>query len=90
VFLLLIFIASAALALESRAYRAALIVQALFYVLAIAGLGLTRTATGRMKLFCIPFYYCVANAAALVALAKVLGGARIELWQPQRESSGGD
>jgi cellulose synthase/poly-beta-1,6-N-acetylglucosamine synthase-like glycosyltransferase len=58
--------------------------QAGFYGLAAIGGLLRGTPFGRRKLLCAPFFYCLANAAALVALVRILSGKRIERWQPQR------
>lgn len=90
VFLLLLFGASLALATHRDFYAAAAMGQALFYALAGLGYGLRQRRSGRLKLFYIPFFYCLANAAALVALAKVLRGDRIERWQPQRQIATSD
>jgi cellulose synthase/poly-beta-1,6-N-acetylglucosamine synthase-like glycosyltransferase len=64
------------------ALAAALVV---FGLLAAAGYVLRRTASGRRPWLCIPFYYCMANTACLVALVGLVRGTRIELWQPQRQ-----
>lgn len=87
VFLVLMF-ASAVLARNTGSllfYAAA--GQAAFYVLACAGFLMRKTAWGRMKVFYVPFFYCMANAAALVAMIKLVAGRRIELWQPQRNEA---
>jgi hypothetical protein len=42
---------------------------------------------GHSRLIYIPFYYCLANAAAVVALVRFLSGARIALWEPQRHAA---
>ncbi|HZD03556.1 MAG TPA: hypothetical protein VE173_01520, partial [Longimicrobiales bacterium] len=55
--------------------------------LAVTGWALRRTATGRNALFCVPFFFVLANAASLVALANVLRGSRIEHWTPQRHEA---
>jgi cellulose synthase/poly-beta-1,6-N-acetylglucosamine synthase-like glycosyltransferase len=69
-------------------YRAAAIGQLVFYVLAGAG-WLTRAhAVGQHRLLYVPFYYCMANTAAMVAIANLLRGERIERWQPQRHVVG--
>jgi hypothetical protein len=61
--------------------------QTLFYFLAAVGYILRRHRLGRLKFFYIPFFYCLANAAALVAVLKLLAGKKVELWQPQRHHS---
>lgn len=58
--------------------------QALCYGLAGIGYLLRKTSVGQWKCFYVPFFYCMANAAALVALLDFVRGERIELWQPQR------
>ena len=59
--------------------------QLAFYTLAGAGYLLRRRRVGHLKLFYIPFFYCMANAAAFVAVLNVIRGRRIEFWQPQRD-----
>lgn len=85
VFLVTLAAATMALAPAAPAYRLAAVGQAAFYALAVAGLLLRRAPIGEHKLLYIPFYYCMANAASLVALAQLLRGTRIEVWQPQRQ-----
>jgi len=82
--LALIAVASVYLAPTHWFYSAAAAGQVLFYLLAVLGLLLRRTAAGRLKPVYVPFYYCMANLAAGVALLQLLAGRRIELWQPQR------
>ena len=77
-------VASVALAPRGGAYAAAAWGQAVFYALAALGYLARRSPIGRLKPICIPFYYCLANAAAAVALFRFLHGERIVLWQPQR------
>ncbi len=67
-----------------RLFIAAALAQCVFYGLAIAGGLLRRRRIGRMKPLCVPFYYCMANAASAMALWHFLRGTRISLWQPQR------
>jgi cellulose synthase/poly-beta-1,6-N-acetylglucosamine synthase-like glycosyltransferase len=55
-----------------------------FYILAAAGGLLRSRRVGRLKPLCVPFYYCMANAASALALWHFLRGKRISLWQPQR------
>lgn len=61
--------------------------QIAFYAVAAAG-GLVRsTRLGRSRLFGAPFFFCLANAAALVGLGHVLRGKKIEVWQPRRRDA---
>lgn len=87
VFLLLFLAASFLASSHARLYFYAAIAQLAFYGLAAAGYLLRKQQWGKSKLFYVPFFYCMANAAALVAVLKLLGGRRIELWQPQRNEA---
>jgi cellulose synthase/poly-beta-1,6-N-acetylglucosamine synthase-like glycosyltransferase len=70
-----------------RFYLFGAVAQTLFYLMAGMGYVLRRHRLGRLKFFYIPFFYCLANAAALVAVLRLLAGKRVELWQPQRHRS---
>lgn len=67
-------------------YLAAAAAQGLFYSLAVLGLLLRRGPFGRTKILYVPFYYCMANAACVMALVQLVRGQRIALWQPQRQA----
>lgn len=66
-------------------YQVATLGQIAFYGFALLGLLLNQTRFGQMKLLTIPFYFCMVNAAALVALVQVLRGHQIKHWEPQRQ-----
>jgi cellulose synthase/poly-beta-1,6-N-acetylglucosamine synthase-like glycosyltransferase len=68
-------------------YWAALAAQSAFYALAALGLCARRTSVGKSKLLYVPFFFCMANVAALISLAKFLRGQRIVSWQPQRHDA---
>jgi len=87
VFLLLLFAASWLLSGAHVFYLAAAAAQMFFYLLAGAGYLLRGHRLGRLKFLSMPFFYCLANAAALVAVTRVLRGQRIEFWQPQRHGA---
>lgn len=83
--LIVIALATAILAgTGDRFFIAAGLAQLGFYGLAVAGGLLRRRRIGRMKPLCVPFYYCMANAASAMALWHFARGTRISLWQPQR------
>jgi len=65
-------------------YQLAMIGQLIFYGFGFLGLLLNGTRLGRMKIFSIPFYFCLVNAAVLVASMNVLRGQQIKRWEPQR------
>lgn len=83
--LMLLFIVSIGLAFENSFYLLAALIQSLFYLLAYTGYLLRNWKLGHSRVFYIPFFYCLANAAAFVAITKLIRGKRIESWQPQRE-----
>ena len=41
---------------------------------------------GRSKVFSLPSYFCLVNAAALAAAWNVVRSRRIDLWEPQRSA----
>jgi hypothetical protein len=66
-------------------YQVAAIGQASFYLLAT--LPLVSRAFARRKLLAIPYFFCLANTAAMVAFFRCLTGGEIAMWNPQRSSS---
>jgi cellulose synthase/poly-beta-1,6-N-acetylglucosamine synthase-like glycosyltransferase len=86
--LLILFASSLALISSGVLYLFAAATQAILYSAAGAGYLLRRTRLGHQKWLYVPFFYCLANAAALVAVAKLMLGERIALWQPQRHNEG--
>ena len=83
-FLLNLLIMSMMLSGVSTLYLSAFLVQLVFYTWAGIGYLFRKTALGRWKIFYIPYFYCLANAAALIAILNLFRGKRIERWQPQR------
>ncbi len=79
---------SLVLAGGSGFYAAAAASQLLFYASAAAGFLARRHRAGGWKPLYVPFFFCMANAAALVALFRFVRGDRIRLWQPQRHPAG--
>ena len=85
--LVVILLASAYLASGSVPFSVLLLLQLGFYALAAAGLVLRGSSAGRLRPLYVPFYYCMANAAAAIAVVRFLRGERIVSWQPQRHPS---
>ena len=83
--LLVLFLVSPFLWTEGFIYQMAAIGQVAFYSCALLGLLLNKTRFGHNKIFTIPFYFCMVNAASLVAIIKVLQGHQIKHWEPQRQ-----
>jgi cellulose synthase/poly-beta-1,6-N-acetylglucosamine synthase-like glycosyltransferase len=72
---------------RSWIYKLATLGQALFYGFALVGWLFGGTKLGRKKIFSLPFFFCMVNAASLVAALNVLRGKRIDFWEPQREDT---
>lgn len=88
-FLLVLLVGSALSSPRSDFYLVAAVAQTSFYVMAGVGYLLRHHRLGRLKILYVPFFYCLANAAALIAIIKLVRGSRVELWQPQRQGSTG-
>ena len=85
--LLLLFVGSLLASPAHPAYAALAAAQTLFYAAAVAGYFSRATTIGQLKLLYVPFFYCMANLAALVALLNFARGERIVSWQPQRHAT---
>lgn len=68
-------------------YQLSLLVQLGFYGCAVIGMLLRQYRIGRLKIFSIPFFFCMVYAASLLATVNILRGRRIELWEPQRKET---
>lgn len=79
-FLVTALTASAALAESSKSYAAVLSAQIVFYLLALVGSCL-RHAESPRKLFYIPFYFTMVNAAGIAGAGKFIGGQRQAVWE---------
>jgi hypothetical protein len=82
--LLILFLMSLLLWKAGFIYQLATIAQIVFYACAALGLLLKGTHFGRKRIFTIPFYFCMVNAASLVAIINVLRGQQVKHWEPQR------
>jgi cellulose synthase/poly-beta-1,6-N-acetylglucosamine synthase-like glycosyltransferase len=83
-FLVPLALSSAALAPRGGLYAAAAAAQALFYLLAAAGWLLRRAPAGRSRLFSVPSFFVMVNAAALLGVLSVLRGERRRSWTPRQ------
>lgn len=87
--LLVLFLVSPLLWLKGWFYQAATLAQVGFYGCALLGMALGGTRLSRLKLFTFPFFFCMVNAASLLATLNILRGQRIERWEPQRQAAPG-
>lgn len=90
---LMVLVASVSLFTAGPVYRWLVYVQAAFYASALVVMLLRRSPLARYRAFRllgVPFYLCMANYAALRAWLKVLGGARLDIWDSQRQQPAGN
>lgn len=74
--------ANAALAAGSHFYAALFGIQIVFYALAAGGFFFRRrTVSGLLR---YPYYLCLLNGAALMALWKFVRGEKITIWKPRK------
>lgn len=71
-------------------FRLAAASQAVFYLLAGAGLAFEGSRLARSRFLAAPAYFVMVNAASLVAIWNIVRGRRIDRWDSQRPSGGGD
>ncbi len=62
----------------------ALVPQLAFYALAIAGWLGRQRSWGRHKLVYVPYFFCLANVAAGLAILGIVRRVRFERWEPAR------
>ncbi|HVG34520.1 MAG TPA: glycosyltransferase family 2 protein [Pyrinomonadaceae bacterium] len=84
VFLAILFITSAVLAISNAFYAVAFGAQLAFYLAAACGWALEQTGR-RISLLALPHYFVLANLASLMAFYKFLSGERYARWEPIRE-----
>ncbi len=68
------------LLLGDRLFYTLFVLQNLFYVFAIVG-AILRRGKVRLRIFLIPFYFVMVNAAALAAIATYICGRRLTAWE---------
>ena len=81
-FLVALLASSVALAAADPTWWLLLGPQLGFYALAAAGGLLAHTRWGRLKPLWIPYFFCLANGAAALAVLSLLAGVRFERWEP--------
>jgi len=62
-------------------YRVATVAELCFAAAAFIGLQFPKSRVGRLPAFTLPAYFCMANAASLVALRNVVTGRRVVRWE---------
>jgi cellulose synthase/poly-beta-1,6-N-acetylglucosamine synthase-like glycosyltransferase len=88
--LLIVFASAVLLFARDPIYRWAVYAQSGFYGCAALGMALHHTAAGRHRvgrILGLPFYFCLANYAALLAWFQVLRGRRLDVWSSTRAAA---
>ncbi len=85
-FLLTAVAASAWLTTSSAVWWLVLGPQLIFYALAIVGWAGRARSWGRARPLWVPYYFCLVNVAAAIAVLSVLGGVRFERWDVARHA----
>lgn len=83
-FLLLALVASVWLTASNAVWWLLLGPQLAFYALAAIGWAARGRAWGRVRPLWIPYYFCLVNLAAAIAVVSMLAGVRFERWDPAR------
>lgn len=84
--LVLLFGANLIAAKESAPFRVLMLLQSLFYLLALAGFWWRRFRVGRWKVFSVPYFFSLVNLAALLGVLDILRGRRVTIWSPRAGS----
>lgn len=82
-FALLLYLVNLALVDTARLYYLSFIAQSIFYLLAYLGWRMELHAH-RVKMFSLPFYFCVINTASVVALLRTLMHKKDIQWKTVR------
>jgi cellulose synthase/poly-beta-1,6-N-acetylglucosamine synthase-like glycosyltransferase len=85
-FLILIFVSTAILAVSSKTFALAFVLQIVFYAMAFIG-WLLEQSDKSIGIFAIPLYFVLTNLASLVGFYKFLSGERYARWETIRENN---
>jgi cellulose synthase/poly-beta-1,6-N-acetylglucosamine synthase-like glycosyltransferase len=83
-FLILILVSTAILAIDSFVFAAFFGLQVLFYLFAFIA-RIAENSFGKIGIFAMPLYFVLANWASLLAFYKFLRGETYARWEPIRE-----
>lgn len=86
-FLALALVANVWLAVLDPRWLLLLAPQLLLYALAVIGWAGRERSWGRKKPAYVPYFFCLANLAAALAVLSLLRGVRFERWEPSRPES---
>ena len=83
-FLIGLFVSNLFLSDNGNIYRILLIFQIVFYLSALVG-WFFELIGSKIKLFYIPYYFCMVNLAALIGWFKCLAGQKEVIWETTRK-----
>ncbi len=67
-------------------FRVLMLLQILFYILAVAGFCLRSFRLGRWRVLSVPYFFSLVNLAALLGVLDILRGRRVTVWSPRTGS----
>lgn len=67
-------------------FRVLMLLQILFYLLALAGFCLRSFRLGRWRVFSVPYFFSLVNLAAFLGVLDILRGRRVTAWSPRAGS----
>jgi len=82
-FLIALLVSSAALAPVHPLFAAFTLLQLTFYLAAMLGYALRHRHLGQLRLFTVPYYFSLVNAAAFCGILSIVRGTRLPVWQPR-------
>jgi hypothetical protein len=86
-FALILLFGANLIAMQSSArFRVLMLLQILFYILALAGFCLRSFRLGRWRVFSVPYFFSLVNLAALLGVLDILRGRRVTVWSPRTGS----
>lgn len=88
-FLIILFLSSAFLAINSVFFEIFFLLQCAFYLMAFAAWVIERNGI-KLGVLAIPLYFSLANLASLVGFYKFLRGEKYANWEPIRETLNGE
>ncbi len=83
-FLVAALVSSVLLTVDDRRFWLFLGPQLVFYALALLGWVAQRTGRAQSRLLWIPYFFCLANLAAAIAMVSLAVGTRYRKWEPSR------
>ena len=83
VFCISAFISNSFLVMDNVYYRILFLAQCIFYFLAVIGLLLEKRNISN-KIFFLPMYFTIVNAASLISIFKIVKRENIVVWQTRR------